>query len=224
MNRTAEHFKSDAAAELPGLALLGAGGHALVVADAAIAGGRTIVGAFDDDAAAALFLHFRGMKRLGGIGAAVSGEAELLLAIGDLAARRRLLAAGLARVAAAVVHPSAVMGHACAVGRGVFVGPRAVVNIAAVIGDHAIVNSGAIVEHECVVGENSHVAPGAVLGGRVMIGTDTLVGLGARVLPGVRIGSGCTIGAGSVVVRDVGDGAVVVGVPGRARTGGPRGK
>lgn len=220
MNGAGEDFRSDAAE----LALVGAGGHALVVADAAIAGGRTISGAFDDDARAVLFSHFHAVPRLGGIDAAFSRGGEVLIAIGDLAVRRRVLGAARgARFAAAVVHPSAVIGHACVVGRGVFVGPRAVVNIAAVIGDHSIVNSGAIIEHECAVGENSHVAPGAVLGGRVKIGKDTLVGLGSRVLPGVRIGDGCIIGAGSVVVRDVADGATVVGVPARARTGGRRG-
>lgn len=41
------------------------------------------------------------------------------------------------------------------------------------------------------------------------------VGAGAILLPGVNIGRDALIGAGAVVVRDVPDGAVVVGNPGR---------
>lgn len=41
------------------------------------------------------------------------------------------------------------------------------------------------------------------------------IGAGAVILPGVTIGAGALVGAGAVVVRDVPDGAVVVGNPAR---------
>jgi acetyltransferase-like isoleucine patch superfamily enzyme len=41
------------------------------------------------------------------------------------------------------------------------------------------------------------------------------IGAGVTLLPGITIGSDALIGAGAVVVRDVPDGAVVVGNPGR---------
>ena len=43
------------------------------------------------------------------------------------------------------------------------------------------------------------------------------IGSGAIILGGVRIGASALVGAGAVVTRDVAPGAVVTGVPARAR-------
>ena len=40
-------------------------------------------------------------------------------------------------------------------------------------------------------------------------------GAGAIILPSVKIGAHCMIGAGSVITKDVPDGKIVMGVPGR---------
>jgi acetyltransferase-like isoleucine patch superfamily enzyme len=51
----------------------------------------------------------------------------------------------------------------------------------------------------------------------VDVGDDATIGSGAVVLGGVTIGRGALIGAGAVVTGDVEAGAVVTGVPARAR-------
>ena len=193
----------------PGLVLIGAGGHAMVVAEAAAMAGFLVLGAYDDASDAVAFRLLR-VKRLGSLRDFKSGP--FILALGDLPLRRRTLK-GLKAHAARVIHPLSILHASARVGDGVYVGPAAVVHTFARIDPHAIINSGAIVEHECQIGENAHIAPGAVLGGRVRVGADTLVGLGARVLPNLSIGKGCTIGAGAVVVGDVPDRATVAGVP-----------
>jgi acetyltransferase-like isoleucine patch superfamily enzyme len=43
------------------------------------------------------------------------------------------------------------------------------------------------------------------------------IGVGANLLPGVRIGKRAIVGAGALVTKDVPDGAVVMGVPARAK-------
>lgn len=203
------------------LTLIGGGGHALVVAEAAFDSGWTLAGFFDDDAGAVLASLAAHLGAVSSAGASLRGSGgAALLCIGNLAARAGLLAArgesGLEGVAwARVRHPSATVSRRAEIGSGVYLGARCVVNIRASIGDHAIINTGAIVEHECRVGANAHVAPAAVLCGRVTVGAGTLIGAGARVIPGVTVGAGCTVGAGAVVVRDVPDGVTVVGTPAR---------
>lgn len=206
----------DESSPLPGLVLIGAGGHALVVAEAAEMAGFHVLGAYDDAQTASAFRVLR-LKSLGPLRSAPGKGRPFILALGDLKLRRRILDRALPDAAARILHPKSVVHTSARVGPGVYIGPAAVVHTFAQIGPHAIINSGAIVEHECEVGENTHIAPGAILGGRVRVGPDTLIGMGARVLPGLKIGRGCTIGAGAVVIRDVPDRATFAGVPATKR-------
>ncbi len=84
------------------------------------------------------------------------------------------------------------------------------------------------------VGENVTLLQGVTLGGTSLkrekrhptVGDNVVVGAGAKILGAFTIGAGSRIGAGSVVVREVPENCVVVGVPGRitfrngARVGG----
>jgi len=206
------------------LILIGGGGHALVVAEAAQLAGYSLEGFLDDNPHGKLAPD--GDRRpaapwLGkledpaAIQQRLDAGARWIVAVGDLTIRARILL-GMARRsagAASVVHPEAFISPTATIGPGTYIGPGAVVHSRAVIGPHAIINSGAIVEHDCTIGENAHIGPGAVIGGSVTIGSNVLIGLGARVLPNLTIGQGGVVGAGGVVVRSVKPGAVVVGVP-----------
>jgi sugar O-acyltransferase (sialic acid O-acetyltransferase NeuD family) len=199
------------------ITLVGGGGHACVVAEAARLAGLTLAGLYDDDPACAAADGADAPPRLGALAEARQAPAPWICCVGELAARRRCLdlLAGTPE-AGPVIHPRASVAPSAILGPGVFVGACAVVHTLARVGAHAIINSGAVVEHHCEVGANTHLAPNATLGGAVRIGSDTLVGLGAVVLPGVRIGAGCVVGAGAVLREDLPDGARAVGNPARA--------
>lgn len=200
------------------LILLGGGGHALVVAEAAAMAGYPLAGFLDDDDAAPLSRSSPSCQHLDPLSELEAyAERGCIIAIGDLRTRRALIARlGPGANLVTIIHPSAVVSPSATIGRGVYVGPTAVVHTRAEIGDHAIINTGAIVEHECRVGENAHIAPGSAVGGRAVIGADSLVGLGSRVLPGLTIGRSCVIGAGATVIRPVVDHARVAGTPAQA--------
>lgn len=223
--RPSEHDSNDTRPIL----LLGAGGHAAVVAASARRAGRTVsavaarerptVAPFaslewvgdPDDPAACEAIAAR----------AASGACAVHLAVGDLALRARWLAALRAalpdgdRAWATIVDPSAIVADDAAVAAGAFVGAGAVVQARARVGACAIVNTRAVVEHDAEIGANAHVAPGAILAGGVRIGADALIGAGAVVLPSRVVGNGATVGAGAVVTREVACGVTVVGVPAR---------
>jgi sugar O-acyltransferase (sialic acid O-acetyltransferase NeuD family) len=197
--------------------LIGGGGHAKVVLDAALRAGIELHGFVDDDDDAPI-TRLRGCPARVGALRDVRSNTDFhpLIAVGDLSLRRELIDAfTTVEYALPIAHPSAVIAPSSTVALGGFVGAGAIINADAKVCAHAIINTGAIVEHDCRVGINTHIAPGAVLGGGVVVGDDTLVGIGATVLPGVKIGGSVIVGAGAVVIEDVEDGATVVGVPAR---------
>ena len=194
------------------VAIVGGGGHALVVYEAAVSAGLRVVGFFDDEPAPGLE---RFSKRLGGFADARASTDPIILAIGGLGVRRHLLPELADTPWAIVTHPSAAVSSTAQVGPGCYVGANVVINGRAVIGAHAILNTGCIVEHDCVVGENVHIAPRAVLGGGARIGDDTLIGIGATVLPLVSIGKRSVVSGGGAAAHDIPDQTTAIGVPAR---------
>jgi len=208
------------------LLVIGGGGHAWVVTEAARAQGWRVLGYFDDDESTSLGDKTPRLGPISGAAAATAPAAErggpgdedlpwAVIALGSLDLRARLIQV-LPGLYAVVRHPSAIVSPSARIGAGTFIGATAVVQGRTQVGDHTIINTGAIVEHDCVIGINVHIAPGAKVGGGVRIGRDTLVGIGSSIRPGVKIGSGCTIGVGAAVVSDVPDNARAIGVPARA--------
>ena len=84
-----------------------------------------------------------------------------------------------------------------------------------VIGEGTKINNLVNVGHNVVIGRHSFVAVGSILGGSSRLGEFCWLGPAAVVRNGVTVGHHVTIGMGAVVVKDVADGLVVVGIPAR---------
>lgn len=205
------------------LAIIGAGGHGCVVADAARCAGDWSRIEFIDERWPCLLEHagcpvagdLEHLRRT--IASAGPRVVELVVAIGDNPTRLALTRefAGVGITLATVVHPSAVVSASATIGGGSVVLARAVVNPGSVIGTACIVNTGALVDHDARIADGVHVSPGAALAGNVTIGEGAWVGIGSCVIQGVKIGNRAMVGAGSVVIRDVAPATVVAGCPAR---------
>jgi len=83
------------------------------------------------------------------------------------------------------------------------------------IGRHFQANVYSYVSHDCRIGDFVTFAPQVACNGNVTIGDGTYVGTGAMLKQGITIGRDAVIGMGAVVLRDVPDGATMVGNPAR---------
>lgn len=199
------------------LLLLGAGGHAKVVLEAAAAGDRWRRFALLDDRYPS-HRSLLGWPVLGGCETAerwLDDYPEAALGLGDngsrLAGLRRLERCGFGLPC--VVHPRAWVSASAVLAAGCVVLAQAAVSAEARLGRGCIVNTGATVDHDCELAEGVHVAPGAHLAAGVRVGRGSSVGVGASVRQQISIGCDVVIGAGGAVVADVADGCTVVGVP-----------
>lgn len=207
------------------LIIVGAGGHAGVVADALLASGRHVLGFTDPDPTR----HGRmlcGLPVLGddsvldrhtpqtlelanGIGGVGNAHRDVL----RRSVQQRLAARGWQF--ASVRHPAAVVSPFARVGAGVQLLAASVVQAGAEVGEGCIVNTAAVVEHDVVLGAWSHVAPRALVCGGVTLGEGCHIGAGAVVRQGLRLANDTIVGAGAVLIEDCPTGGVLVGVPAR---------
>lgn len=193
--------------------LVGAGGHAKVIADIVLKSGDQLLGFLDDDPTKTFVLGYPVLGRIEDW-EKFSKEAKFLLAIGNNHVREAL-AETLKVDWYTAIHPSAQIGIDVVIGEGNAVMANAVINPGARIGKHCIVNTAAVVEHDNQIEDYVHVSVGARLGGTVQIGRASWIGIGAVVKNNVMICSDCLVGAGAVVVKDLFEPGVYIGTPAR---------
>lgn len=201
-----------------GLAIIGAGGHGSVVADAAlVTWSHEQIRIFDDAPLTEI---------LPGLVVATSplstvecspNEWRVVVAIGDNTIRQARMG-DLKRLGyrgATVIHPAAIVSNHAVVNEGAVIMAGAVVNARAVVGEGCIVNSGAIVEHDVKLGGFTHLSPGAVAAGGARIGHRCWIGASAVVKEGVTIGDDIVLGALGFAHADLQKAGTYVGAPAR---------
>jgi sugar O-acyltransferase (sialic acid O-acetyltransferase NeuD family) len=200
------------------IVIYGAGGHGKVVADVLERQAKYSLLGFLDDNPEIWGKELFSYKVLGGFDSFRDQKLvryPVIAGVGDNRARQQLVTRleALGCKFGKAIHPSAQIARDVKFSDGVMVMANVVINPSSVIGSHTIINTGAIVEHDCIIGDFVHISPNATLAGNVIVREGAHVGMGSMILPGVQIGAHSIIGAGSVVIRDIPERVVAVGVP-----------
>lgn len=189
--------------------IIGAGGHAKVIADIIIKRGETLVG-FLDDHLSGIVLGYPILGTLSDINK--YEDCMFTIGIGDNHIRKKIAESQNLKWYTAI-HPAACIGDEVEIGEGSVVMARAVINPSAKVGKHCIINTASVVEHDNIIEDYTHISPSATLCGTVRVGTMTQVGAGATIKNNISVCSGCIVGAGAVVVKNLTEPGIYIGVP-----------
>ncbi len=203
------------------LAIIGSGGHAKVVLDAALECGWQEIVLLDDSPSAPKDLQsfpVIGSTALLG-GTLLPQEYAVFVAIGSNGVRARLSAQAEAAgfTLPVLLHPRATVSRFADLSQAqgsVFL-PGSIVCAGARIGRGCITNTAASIDHDCQLGDFVHISPGAHLAGNTTVGDLAWIGIGACTRQGSRIGRNSTIGAGAAVIADIPADSTALGVPAR---------
>lgn len=180
-----------------------------------------IVGFFDDFHKAGAFVS--DIPVLGNVGDVLDAYTrhefdELLIGIGykHLAFRHELYERFCQRIPfARLVHPDAWVDSTCIIEPGAVIYPGCVVDMFSVIGANALLNVGCVIAHHSSIGAGCFLSPAVKIAGFVRVDRCSTLGIGTVVIDNVSITSGVRTGAGAIVIEDIAEPGLYVGIPAR---------
>ena len=195
--------------------IIGAGGHAKVIADIVLLSGDNLIGFLDDNKEKQGLTIFKGYKVIGKISDADKYQnSYFIIAIGDNY-RRSDIAEKLNLKYYTAIHPKAIIADTVKIGEGTVVMAGAVINPSTKVGKHCIVNTSCSIDHDNTLEDYVHISPGAHLAGTVYIEEYTWICAGATVSNNISISSDIIVGAGATVLKNLSTAGTYVGTPAR---------
>lgn len=200
--------------------IIGAGGHAKVIANVIYKSGDIVKGFLDDNVAiGTVIIKEKKLKVVGTIAdverlKSKYPKAEFIIGIGDNHIRKRIceeLGENISYYTA--IDPSSQIGLDVEVGKGTVILSNACINTSTKIGKHCIINTGAIIEHDNILEDYAHISPNATLSGTVKVGKMTHIGTGTVVKNNISICNNCIVGIGAAVVKNIEEPGIYIGVP-----------
>ena len=165
--------------------LIGAGGHARVVSDAALHDKDLEIVGFLDDGDIDEIL---GVKKLGNISSIEKFKKyKFHIAIGNNSFRKELAEKIGVENLISIVHPSAIISRDAEIMNGAYIGANTVINSKAFIGNGVIVNTASIVEHDSVLEDYSHLSYKVLLGSSVSVEKSIYIEMGSVVGRGIKV-------------------------------------
>ena len=197
--------------------IIGAGGHARVIADIIKKSNDEIIGFLDDNVEIQGRTIFDGKKVLGDTSEkSVKKYSDCYFIIGIGSNRiRRIISEKYPNIKwYTAIHPSSIIGSDVSIKEGTVIMAGTVINTGTVVGKHCIVNTSSSLDHDNILEDYVHISPGSHLAGTVKISEGTWIGAGVTVINNITIGKNNVIGAGATVVRNVEEeNSTFVGIP-----------
>ncbi|MDD3701384.1 MAG: hypothetical protein WCR58_10575 [Bacteroidales bacterium] len=114
-----------------------------------------------------------------------------------------------------LVHPLAWISKRVHIGKGAIIYPGVHIDVDIKVGDFCLINKLVTIGHDTIINDFVTLSPSVNIGGFNQISKGVEFGINSASIQYISFGEWSTIGAGSIVIRDVPDGATVVGNPAR---------
>lgn len=112
------------------------------------------------------------------------------------------------------IHPTAqIMDKNVEIGTGSFIGAYSILTTNIKVGKHSILNRGNQIGHDTVIGDYFSAMPGAIVSGNVKVGNRCYIGTNSSIIEKIKVCDDVIVGANGVVVKDITESGVYVGVP-----------
>ena len=198
--------------------IIGAGGHAKVIADIIYKSGDNLIGFLDDNLANKGKEIYLGKKVIGTTkDIEIYNKNYFIIGIGNNSIRKKINNENNLKLYTAI-HPSAIIAQDVKIGTGSVIMAGVVINPGTVIGKNCIINTCSSLDHDNLLEDYVHISPGAHLAGTVSVKEGTWICTGAIVKNNITIGKNNIIGAGGVVIKDIiEENTTYIGVPARRK-------
>lgn len=112
-----------------------------------------------------------------------------------------------------LVDPTVVLSDQITIGEGNIICAGCVVSVDVTIGDFNIFDWNTTIGHDDIVKDYVTLYPNVNVSGNVILNDGAEIGTGTQIIQGKAVGKGCILGAGAVVINDMPEECMAVGVP-----------
>lgn len=195
--------------------ILGASGHAKVIADIVKKNNDLLIGFLDDNLEIQNKIIFDSKKVLGTIEDVYKySDCYFIIGIGNNKFRKMISNKYSKLKWYTAIHPNAVIANEVEIDEGTVIMAGTVINTGTKIGKHCIVNTSSSLDHDNILEDYVHISPGSHLAGTVIVGEETWICSGVTVVNNINIGKNNIIGAGATVIKSIlEENGTYVGIP-----------
>lgn len=144
-------------------------------------------------------------------------DVEGILAVGEPAIKRAIVAKNPAVRWRTYVHPSAHVSPFAKLGRGCLLTPQAIAAADCILEDFVFFNTNATVGHDSIIRSYTSLMPNSEVCGSCDIGEDCFIGINASIVPNVKLAAGVKVSAGAIVRKSILEAVTVYGDPAKPR-------
>jgi len=199
--------------------ILGASGHAKVIADIVKKSNDELIGFLDDNMNIQGNIIFDNKKVLG-----TTKEEDInkykdnyfIIGIGSNRVRKIISEKYPDLKWYTAIHPNAIIANEVEIDEGTVVMAGAIINPGTKVGKHCIINTSSSLDHDNILEDYVHISPGSHLAGTVKVGQSSWICAGVTIINNINIANNTIIGAGATVIRNIDEeGNTYIGIPTR---------